>query len=281
MTWHRELGQLQSRALDLWMLRDPRNIILEIGPHCLAPLLDLLGPLKGRRAQCRQRDCVTQRAEFLPALDDRRRGRRCDRRAESVFQAGLHGAAHSHPGKHGRRHRRLRCDTYLLHQHTPHELDLDRFHMTRHEAKSLAAQARRGVSRYVLSAEVRAKAVRTVRASRCAARAFHLASEGEVDRRISPELGRDVMSLCCEIGRLGAGQTAERQRAAESRTAIDLLSCTAEPPEILVLGATGFIGQALARQLVEEGRRMRILVRNPSKVPADLVREGVEIVRGI
>jgi predicted dehydrogenase len=35
ITWNRALDQLQSGPFDLWMLRDPWNIVLEIGPHCL------------------------------------------------------------------------------------------------------------------------------------------------------------------------------------------------------------------------------------------------------
>ena len=46
ITWNRELDQLQSGPFNLWMLRDPRNIVLEIGPHCLAAMLDLVGPLE-------------------------------------------------------------------------------------------------------------------------------------------------------------------------------------------------------------------------------------------
>ena len=38
-------------------------------------------------------------------------------------------------------------------------------------------------------------------------------------------------------------------------------------PEVLVLGATGFIGQELARQLLDRGHAVRVLVRNPGRLP--------------
>ena len=44
ITWHKGLDQLQSGPFDLWMLREPKNIMLEIGPHSLAHALDLIGP---------------------------------------------------------------------------------------------------------------------------------------------------------------------------------------------------------------------------------------------
>ena len=52
------------------------------------------------------------------------------------------------------------------------------------------------------------------------------------------------------------------------------------PPEILVLGATGFIGQELARQLLERGHPVRILVRNPGRLPAELKAPRVDVVVG-
>ena len=46
ITWNRSLEQLHSGPFNLWMLRDPRNIVLEVGAHCLASMLDLVGPLE-------------------------------------------------------------------------------------------------------------------------------------------------------------------------------------------------------------------------------------------
>ena len=50
--------------------------------------------------------------------------------------------------------------------------------------------------------------------------------------------------------------------------------------DILLLGATGFIGQELARQLVAAGHRIRILVRNPGKLSEDLQGPNVDVFTG-
>jgi uncharacterized protein YbjT (DUF2867 family) len=47
--------------------------------------------------------------------------------------------------------------------------------------------------------------------------------------------------------------------------------------EEVVVGATGYIGQRLVRRLADEGRLVRALARDPSRVPE---RPGVEAVRG-
>ncbi len=48
---------------------------------------------------------------------------------------------------------------------------------------------------------------------------------------------------------------------------------------ILVIGASGFVGSYLARQLLSEGYHIRCLARNPQKV-RDLADSGCEIVEG-
>ena len=54
---------------------------------------------------------------------------------------------------------------------------------------------------------------------------------------------------------------------------------TPSPPEILVAGATGYIGGLLATELAGEGRGVRCLVRDPAKA-GELERAGCEIVKG-
>jgi predicted dehydrogenase len=43
ITWHRSLPPIQFGPFNAWMLRDPRNILLEIGSHSAAHMLDLVG----------------------------------------------------------------------------------------------------------------------------------------------------------------------------------------------------------------------------------------------
>ena len=49
--------------------------------------------------------------------------------------------------------------------------------------------------------------------------------------------------------------------------------------KILVIGASGFVGRYLTRQLLADGYRVRCLARNPDKVK-DLAYSGCEIVQG-
>jgi len=52
------------------------------------------------------------------------------------------------------------------------------------------------------------------------------------------------------------------------------------PVDILILGATGFIGQELARRFLAAGRRIRLLVSYRARLPCDLQKPEIEITRG-
>ena len=71
ITWNRGLEQLQSGPFDLWMLRDPRNIMLEIGPHCVASMLDLVGPSRNHWSSNVQPGDSTRRSGILSPMERR------------------------------------------------------------------------------------------------------------------------------------------------------------------------------------------------------------------
>ncbi|BAP88383.1 putative UDP-glucose 4-epimerase (Galactowaldenase) (UDP-galactose 4-epimerase) CapE-like [Burkholderiales bacterium GJ-E10] len=48
---------------------------------------------------------------------------------------------------------------------------------------------------------------------------------------------------------------------------------------VLVTGATGFIGSRLSRRLLAQGRALRVFVRDPARLDADL-RRGAEVIAG-
>jgi nucleoside-diphosphate-sugar epimerase/predicted dehydrogenase len=281
VTWQRGLDQLQSGPFNLWMLRDPRNILLEIGPHCLAPLLDLLGPIE--ISSVRASNPIT-----LPG------GGTFYRRWNILAEAGPTAAAINLSFAPGFTEHLIHIrgslanatadyerNTYLLHQHTPYGLDVDRYRMTRREAGSLAIQARRTLTRYLKSRLKLSTEGSPYGLSIAAALStFYDASGPDVDSRLSTALGREAVARCVAIGWMGVPQRPGSETAARAQPTLLPPRDAAPPPDITILGASGFIGQELARQLVAAGRRIRVLVRNPGRLPEDLKGPQVELVVG-
>ena len=275
------LDQLQSGPFDLWMLRDPRNIVLEIGPHCLAPVLDLLGPLEISSVNTSSRVLLRADQEFYRRWSIEGR---CGPTAVTLhlsFSPGFTEQSIHVRGTVASATVDFERNTYLLHQHTRYGPDFDRYRMIRQDARSLAVQARRSLTAYALSKlKLSGKGNPYGLSISRALRSFYSGLGKSLDSRLSPELGRDITAVCTAIGRIGIGSPAESPAAIQPDGREARASETTSPAEVLILGATGFIGQALARQFVAAGHRIRLMVRNPARLPRDLQPPEIEIIRG-
>jgi nucleoside-diphosphate-sugar epimerase len=177
----------------------------------------------------------------------------------------------------------LESNTYIIKEHTAHGLDFDRYSKIRREAKSLATQARRGLTQYVLSKLKLSREGSPYGSSIARAiSSFYGSLETVGDQRISPTLGRGVINLCSTIARMGSTdkRVPSPDEISNTQVSTKVGAKVLKHPEILVLGATGFIGQELTRQLVEGGNSVRLLARNPGKLPQKLLCKNVEITRG-
>ncbi len=276
ITWHRELPQVRHGPFDIWMLREPENAMLEIGSHAVAHALDLLGPPEHLRAWA-------SHPVELPTGTSFYRRWKVDGEKDGVglelrFSFGQGFTEHSvHVrGRLGSALADLDRDAYVLRRHHACGEDLDRFRGARDEGASLRSQASRTLRRYVLS-KLHLERYGSPYASSIAgaATAFHAAAAQGVDDRVSARTGAKIIRVCHRIGELAALP----RRTAPTR-GVPQQAPGGVAPRVLVLGATGFIGQALVRQLVAAGRGVKLLVRNPSKLPPDLRGPLVTVVPG-
>jgi nucleoside-diphosphate-sugar epimerase/predicted dehydrogenase len=276
ITWHRELPQLTSGPFDIWMLREPANIMLEVGSHSVAQVLDLLGTpeeidakasnpvelpsgqkfyrrwqvnaLKGRTA-------VELRFSFVPGF------------SEYTIQA--RGSLASATVDFDR-------NTYMLRRHRPLSEDFDRYAIIADGARSVRRQARRTLLNYVMSKlHLRSNGTPYGESIAKALKSFYSTSGVKLDERIAAQRGVEVTRICQEIGRAAAPAHAQTIVRSIPNEAAKL-----SPPRILVLGATGFIGRELTRRLIDAGNRVRVLVRNPGKLALDLRTPRLESVQG-
>ena len=284
ITWNKGLDQLQAGPFDLWMLRSAENIMLEVGPHSMAHMIDLTGGLEitgvhvanpidlpsGKRFYRRWRieagpavPGVTLNFSFAAGFSE-----------HSVHVRGSVGSATAD----------FERNTYILRRHTRFGLDYDCYRMTLAEAKELSRQARHTFGQVILSKFRPSGGNPYGQSIARAIQSFYSSLTATTDTRLTPELGREVVRTCIEIGQRAINGLADSSSNGISSTGIAAVNearrRSPEPPEILVLGATGFIGQELARQLIALGHPIRVLVRNPSRLPADLAAGPVEVVAG-
>ena len=282
VTWHRELPQVTSGPFDIWMLREPRNVMLEVGAHCVAQMLDLAGVPDRIEAQAsnpvdlpsgqkfyrrwhvnalKGSTAIELRFSFVPGFGE--------------FTIQARGSLASATVDFER-------DTYTLRRHRPLGEDFDRYTMVADGAKSARKQARRTLRNYVLSKlNLRSNGTPYGASIASTLSAFYATHDETTDERIDGRRGAEVIRICDEIGRLAAppaGRMAVRSPVSSGHSGIDAIESPAA--RILILGATGFIGRELTRQLTESGHRVRAIVRSPGKFAGDLLNSRLECVRG-
>jgi nucleoside-diphosphate-sugar epimerase/predicted dehydrogenase len=276
ITWNKSLDQLVSGPFNAWMFREPEHIVWEVGSHSVAHMLDLLGPVELARVQATNPiDLPGGRRFYRRWQVDADRG---GARASLVLSFGPGFTEHTiHVrGSLAAATADFERNTYTLHQHTTSGMDIDRYRMLAHHARGLHRQARRGLSAVALSKFGLSEAGNPYGASILGAvRRFYEGLPGPPEHRLSGQLGRDVVALCAEIGR--RAQLPRNMGVPAAAKADE----PARPPEILVLGATGFIGRELVRQLLDRGKGpVRVLVRDAGRLPDDLKPPAVEVIAG-
>lgn len=266
ITWHRPLPPILHGPFDIWMLRDPRNILLEIGSHSVAHMLDLVGepdemqvhpsnPIDlptGRRFYRRWQvnafqghTAVELRFSFVPGF--------------SEYTVHLRGSLAAGTVDFER-------NTYTLQQHSPSDPDFDSYAMIRNQAKSLKKQGRRTLLNYF-----RSKLDRRVRGNPYgssiarAMDAFYAPDGVAFDGRADGRTGAMVIRWCEKMGTI-----ADLPPQPTTVEPIAARVKTSRPSSVLVLGGTGFIGKELVRQLIDSGRYPRLLVRNLGNLPTHL-----------
>ncbi|HXB63158.1 MAG TPA: NAD-dependent epimerase/dehydratase family protein [Acidobacteriaceae bacterium] len=267
ITWNRPLPQTVFGPFDIWMLRDPRNIMSEVGSHSVAHLLDLMGAPERIDAQASNpvelpTGKTFYRRWLVNAYKDRAVAELRFSFVPGFSEYGIHVRGSLASGTVD-----FERNTYTLQQHRPLDPDFDSHAMAAGQAKSLIHQARRTLKRYIFSKlKIEKRGNPYGESIARAMDAFYAPVE---DERVSGATGAKVIRICeAMAAAANLPETVPVAIAAQPERA-------KTPARILVLGGTGFLGKEVVRQLVASGESVRLLVRNAASVPPD-VRAAVE-----
>jgi nucleoside-diphosphate-sugar epimerase/predicted dehydrogenase len=281
VTWNKYLPQVRSGPFDAWMLRAPRNVLLETCPHSFAHLVDLVGDPEHVEVRASGEVELPNGGRFYRhwRVVAEHRGAAIDLGfsfAEGYPEHTVHvrGTLASASVDFER-------NTYTLRRHRPLSLDLDRFASSSAEAVSEVSQAARTLTDWARSKAHLSKYGAPFQASITrSVEAFYGELDGSaLDRRLSPELSTDVVRIAKRVGQ------ASRVPYSIERGVNTAASPSAAPgrpgaPKVLVTGGTGFIGRELVRQLLDGGHAVRVVTRSEASVPAELGAKGAEIAAG-
>jgi nucleoside-diphosphate-sugar epimerase/predicted dehydrogenase len=280
IVWNKQLGQLSGGPYGVWMLQNPKNILFEVAPHAFVYVVHLLGSLPDSLTVS-----VNDRIDLPRGLEFYRRWEIIGWKGSTSIRIRL-SFIDGYPehyvhvrGTNGAAWVDQEHDFYHLFSHTPQMLDIDRYINVINLAKGAFTQANSTLSNFIFSKlKVGGEGGPFSRSILRSVRSYYTASNGSLDRRIDPT----VAKLSIELAEWVAQETLIPDR--ETSIAVSLPQSTSVAEKngkvALVLGGTGFIGQALVNQLGETGYQVKVLARDPRKCPDSFSALGVEVVKG-
>lgn len=259
VNWHLPLAPLRSGPYGLWLLREARNLLLELGPHPFSFAVDLFGPLNVKHLEVNQP--IT-----LPGGAIRHQGWRILANAGDVAVAINLSMVETHDdrsltlrGSSGVARLDYAADTLVITSDNAADLVLNPFL----KQLSLAGQHLR---------EGLVNGMRQLRSLNQQS-PYGLSFRGMVDTVWGPNHDQ----------RFGAAAATQVMQAIDDTLALmpppqeaPYVSGTPNP-KVMVIGGTGFIGRNLTRRLVAAGHDVRVLSRG-AHGPFDDIADHVETV---
>jgi predicted dehydrogenase/nucleoside-diphosphate-sugar epimerase len=274
ITWHKSLGQLHTGPYNIWMLRQPENLMIEVGPHLVSCLLDIVGNPSGVKVEASdplQLPNGTQVYRRWMMLGNV--GQTCVELRISLAD-GFEAHTIEARGRVGFAKVDFEKNIFVLSRHTDSSRPLDLYKMAISEAHQMVKYSWAGLWNYILSKCKLSKAGDPYFASILESiRSFYEHLPTKVDFFQSCEFSTQIITLCKKIA-----DTAGIKEKQRNHPQIKPLS--SKKAEILIIGGTGFIGKALVRLLTEKGEAVRLLVRNPDSLDSSLKKEDLEVFQG-
>jgi predicted dehydrogenase/nucleoside-diphosphate-sugar epimerase len=271
-----ELGQIRFGPFDNWMLRDPGNTILEIGPHPLSAVLDLVGIPDNISVNADRQSQLPGGAHVFRRWRVHTTIGRTTADININLGPGFIQRTISVRGLSGSALADFDANTCTIDRRTSLGIDFDRCSRSRALSNQILSQARGTISDYVFSKlklRQRGNSYEVTFLESISAFYKELRSDKIIDKRIGGQLGGEVVKLCCRIAQAANFKTPASENIRPRGRPI-------RHPTVLVLGGTGFIGRELIRQLIAANYCVRAFVRSSSAILNDLDETHLEVIRG-
>jgi predicted dehydrogenase/nucleoside-diphosphate-sugar epimerase len=252
ITWALPLAPLRSGPYGLWLLRAPQNLILELGPHLMGFAQDLFGPVEVLHASA-------SKPVLLPGDDPRPQAFRILARAGHVdvtltisMVETVDDRSVTLRGSSARARLDFAQDVLVVERENAADLVANPL---RRQLELMRQHRRAGLRNALVQARSLNRRNPYGASFRGMMRGIYgpLLEGSAPDPRFSGESAVAVMrGLDAVIAALPAEALAVKAPA---------LRRHAPRPSAVVIGGTGFIGRALVRRLVAEGRAVRVLSR--------------------
>lgn len=265
INWHFPLAPLRSGPFGLWLLKEPKNLLLELGPHLYAFAVDLFGPVEIEHLSL-------GKPIELPADTDRPQSWRVIARAGDVdvtFHISLVESCDDRSmtvrGSTASARLDYANDTLIMQRENASDIVLNPLRKQLDQVGQHLKEGLVNATRQVTSLN-RQSAYGLSFQGLFAAFYKSLQDGTPLDARFDGAAALNVMQ--------GIDDTIAKMPKPAAKPKPK--SRRKPKPSVLVIGGTGFIGRALTRELVAQGKDVRVLSRGQSG-PFDDIADHVEL----
>jgi predicted dehydrogenase/nucleoside-diphosphate-sugar epimerase len=268
VAWHLPLTPLRSGPFGLWFLRHPHNLLYEIGPHPFSFAVDLCGPLEISHLSLGKPVALPGGAERPQSWRVLARAGHIDVTLSVSLSETAEDRSVTLRGTTGQARFDYGNDVLVTDAANTSDIIVNPL---RRQLALAAGHLREGAVNALRQARsLNRKSPYGLSFQRTAAAFAAAISDGAMtDSRFTGAAAGDVMQAVGDTLALMPAQADPAPAPAKPRTG---------PPDALVIGGTGFIGQALTRALAAEGKSVRVLSRG-SRGPFPDLAGQVEIMQ--
>ncbi|WP_137702261.1 NAD-dependent epimerase/dehydratase family protein [Marimonas lutisalis] len=264
ITWAFPLGPLRAGPYGIWLMRESRNLLLELGPHLYAFMTDLFGPAEILHLE-------TAKEIALPGGGTRPQSWRVTALAGDVDVLITLSLVETHDdrsvvlrGSSGMARLDYANDTLTIAAPNTSDLVLNPLRAELGQGWAHLREGVRNAAVQLTSLNQKSPYGQSFRGL-CAAVYGAIAENRPVDARFSGESVVQVMEgIDATLAHLRPDPPLKKPKGTPK-------------PDVMVIGGTGFIGRALTRALVARGHDVRVLSRGRTG-PFDDIANHVETV---
>jgi predicted dehydrogenase/nucleoside-diphosphate-sugar epimerase len=279
VVWKKVLQQVNYGPWNLWMLREPHNILFETGSHSFSELLSVVCEPKSLNVKVSREKVLPSGSTFYRRWNVTGRAEDVSIQIETSFDQGYEQHYIEVEGMFGVAKADIENDVFTTELPTGLTYDAERLNVNAKAGLSIVKQAFRTYLSYGLS-----------KFSKSASGAPYETSmlngiQNCYDLILGNRITRGVtIEFAIEIAKLAEKVKSKMPKKVESKVAFPQIPPTVNKPnancKILIIGASGFIGKKLLEKLIEQNKSVRAMVRNPSALVGLTLNDSSEILIG-
>lgn len=281
VVWKKLLAQVSHGPWNLWMLREPGNILFETGSHSLSELLSVVDkPPEITSVIPREAKLLPSGKIFYRRWSISGKLGSASIQIDTSFDQGYEQHFVEVEGLFGVARADIENDVFTIDANTGRAYDAERFHVNLRAGKQRIYDAFRTYGGYAGTKFIKSWTGGPYENSM-------LTGIHDCYERIQSNSGSEGTSIGFALKVAELAETIQ-----EKMPDTDKNSLGPVPPspivvddakidaDILIVGASGFIGKRLLISLTESGKNVRAMVRNPSSLVGVEPRENCEVIVG-